>query len=102
MIKVTPEYTGGGIYVFLGEIDGKGFIADDTCFDVRILDIDPTKCDEDVVFDPKWQESHLLRDLQEPETRSFFMNMLKWVINNNPDGNYQMNDMIKIMNRLRG
>lgn len=40
-MKVTPIYTGGNIYVFLGKTENEYFMADSCNFDVTLFDADP-------------------------------------------------------------
>lgn len=85
--SVTPEYSGGGIYLFLGELNnGNFFIADTDCYTVRILNIDPRIGEE--VFQVDYQESHFVKDLDEPDNLLFFLQILKWTLDNFPKGNY--------------
>ena len=116
-VSVDPEYTGGGIYVFTGKlVDGNYFMADTACYDVRIVDTNPTvpddmsddealekygiTRDEDAWASSEWQEAHLVKDLTPDEAVTFFKDMLKWVKANQPDGNYINPDMELIMEEL--
>lgn len=109
-ISVDPEYTGGGIYVFTGELaDGNYFMADTANYDVRIVNADPNIPDdmsdeeawekygitrsEDAWASVEWQEEHLVKDLVPDEAVAFFKQMLKWVEDNDPSGNYLGSDM---------
>ena len=108
---VTPNYTGGGIYVYTGKLkDGNYFIADDTYFgkegdtfspfDIRVVDTDPNKVytDEDgyeytLLDDTYYQEQHFVEDIEEDNAKEFTKMILQWVIDNKPDGNYQIGEM---------
>lgn len=108
---VTPNYTGGGIYVYTGKLKGGNyFIADDTYFgkegdtfspfDIRVVDTDPDKVytDEDgyeytLLDDTYYQEQHFVEDIEEDNAKEFTKMILQWVIDNKPDGNYQIEDM---------
>lgn len=109
-VSVDPEYTGGGIYVFTGELtDGNFFMADTSFYDVRIVDADPSipadmsddevwekygiTRDEDAWASVEWQEEHLVEDLIPDKAVAFFKEMLKWVKKNKPNGNYCEQDM---------
>ena len=106
-VAVEPQYTGGGIYVFLGTLtNGNGFIADTACYDVRILNEDPSKCgikypDEDAFPSVEWQEEHLIEDLKPIEAKAFFIKMLEWIIANDPTGNYNDGDMEYFLNEVK-
>lgn len=109
-ISVDPEYTGGGIYVFTGKLtDGNYFMADTANYDVRIVNENPNipddmsddeawekygiTRDEDAWASVEWQEEHLVKDLVPDEAIAFFKQMLKWVEDNDPEGNYLGADM---------
>lgn len=107
--SVVPTYTGGGIYVFCGELtNGNYFIADNSWFDVRILNGDPTEPTGESYLDipelnwesVEWQEEHLVEDLQPGDARTFFREMLEWVLYKKPYGNYQTGDMEYLMSEL--
>lgn len=97
-VRVNPEYTGGGIYVFTGELaNGNYFMADTSFYDVRVLDADPNlpleESEEDAWASVEWQEEHLVEDLEPKRAKAFFIAMLKWVMNHEPSGNYLVGDM---------
>ena len=62
-VSAEAIYTGGNIYVYMGEIeDGVFFFAmDDMCYDVLFLDADPREADDDA-FQPNWQREHTLKE----------------------------------------
>lgn len=105
---VEPIYTGGNIYIFTGQMTNDNyFIADSSFFDVRILDADPSEVTwENAMFKEyamdsvKWQEEHLVKDLDPTEAVAFFRQMLKWVKANKPDGNYSLCDMTALEEEL--
>ena len=105
--SVEPNYTGGGIYVFTGQVDDNYFVADSPNFDVRLLNDDPNAEAEEDWFDTnvesvEWQEEHLVKDLTEwAACAEFFAEMLKWVKENKPDGNYLMGDMEDIAKEMK-
>ena len=81
--NVKAEYTGGGIYIFLGEFaDGKFFLTDDYGATL-ILDEDPADFDESLY--PEWQEKHLIEELMGPARLSFLNDMLDTLKASNPD-----------------
>lgn len=102
--SVEPCYTGGGIYIFFGELaDGTHFMADSSFFDVRILNEDAS--DNEDAWTAEWQDEHLKRDLTPTEAVAFFKQMFKWVKANEPDGNYNLCDMTTLeeeLNTLKG
>lgn len=101
-VSVEPEYTGGGIYLFTGRLaDGNFFMADTANYDVRVLNADPNEptgmdalgITERNIDSVEWQEEHLVKDLTPDEAVAFFKEMLKWVEDNDPSGNYLGSDM---------
>lgn len=108
---VTPNYTGGGIYVYTGKFkNGNYFIADDTYFgkegntfspfDIRVVDTDPDKVytDEEgleytLLDDMVYQEQHLVEDIEDDNAKELTKEILQWIITNKPEGNYQMGEM---------
>lgn len=117
---VVPNYTGGGIYVYTGKLkDGNYFIADDTYFgkegdtfspfDIRVVDTDPDKVytDEDgieytLLDDTYYQEQHFVEDIEEDNAKEFTKMILQWVIDNKPEGNYQIGDMEEYLSIASG
>lgn len=105
---VEPIYTGGNIYIFAGQMtNGNYFIADSSFFDVRILDADPSEVTwENAMFKEyamdsvEWQEEHLVDDANPTEAVVFFRHMLKWVKENEPEGNYSLCDMTALEDEL--
>lgn len=97
---VVPNYTGGGVYEYIGKLaDGNYFMAFDdyfsvenTMFDIRIVDTNPEDAIEDYGY-ADWQDLHIVKDLNEIEAKEFTIKALNWIINNVPDGNYDINDM---------
>ena len=110
----TPNYTGGSIYVYTGKLkDGNYFIADDgwmeddyRAFSIRIVNADPDNVDDpnqdDIAMFPEWQEEHLVKDLEGKEAKQFTKQILEWIINNKPKGNYQVGDMQDILDYANG
>ena len=104
----VPDYTGGGIYQYTGKLkDNNYFIADDTnCpFNIRILDVDPDIVhtdDEGIEYttfeDVDYQEQHLVEDVDTDKAREMTKAILQWIVNNEPEGNYQMEDIENLLN----
>lgn len=77
---VTTEYTGGGIYIFMGELDnGIYFMCDDMY--INFLNADPRKAGEAVYY-IEWQEEHEA-DF-EVNFPNFFIYMCEWIEANKP------------------
>lgn len=104
MMKVKSaraDYTGGGIYVFTGELtDGNFFIADCSFsagfYGLRIVNNNPENLEESLEVD--WQEKHLVKDVA--RCKGFMKDMFKWIIENRPYGNYLVDDMKYILGNL--
>ena len=74
--------TGGGIYVFIGELtDGNYFLADSDEFCVRILN-DSISWENDDAFYSEWQEERLVEDLDTLERLDFFENLIEYLRKN--------------------
>lgn len=80
-IDVTTEYTGGGIYIFMGKLDnGIYFMCDDMY--ASFLDADPREAGDDAYY-TEWQEKHDVEfDIDYPH---FFLQMCDWIKENKPD-----------------
>lgn len=104
--NVMPIYTGGGIYVYTGELsDGNYFIASDQSFvgdyfDIRIVDENPADYEEDFC-NVTWQEEHLISDVVGGEAREFTIQLLEWVLENHPEGNYQLGDIEAMLDSIQ-
>lgn len=100
--RVYPEYTGGGIYCFMGKLDDNYFLADcdlmASWYDLRIIDVDPTLYDSDDVWQDEWQMKHYVKDVNRCKT--FMKNMFKWIIENKPEGNYLVSDIEDMLRRI--
>lgn len=66
--EVDAEYTGGGIYVYMGMMDdGTFFHALDTdCYDVEFLDTDPREAGDDAFY-AEWQQEHTIKEYCDTE-----------------------------------
>lgn len=66
-------YTGGGIYVGIGQTDdGNWYLADHGFDAVRILNADINLAGDDAWY-PEWQEKHLVYDYQDGEDSAEFL-----------------------------
>ena len=98
--KATAIYTGGGIYLYVGQLaDGTYFLTADDYMDyVLFLDTDPCTCIDDCCYE-QWQSHHRIGDYSKEKALAFKKLVLEWVITNAPEGNYQKNEII---DRLKG
>lgn len=100
--KVTPEYTGGGVYLFTGKCNGEYFLADSDYFDVTFIDADP----DDFEFEDLWEsdffDTHMITYIN-PDSKDstmFFKQMCRWIIDNRPQGNYAIEDIETILENI--
>lgn len=70
-------YTGGGIWLFYGEMTGGKFFLTDDDGNTLILNDSPEDFDESLY--PDWQEKHLFKELRGETRVRFCLNMLKWL-----------------------
>ena len=75
--RAEATYTGGGIYVYTGQLsNGKYFMTADEWEDyVLLLDVDPDKYWDDNGF-VEWQEEHKAGEIYDQEARDFWVKML--------------------------
>lgn len=105
---VIPNYTGGGVYEYKGKLkNGNYFIAGDDNFgkdgktfypiNVWILDIDPDWVDPDDenydIWLSEYLDPHTIRIPNKAEAQKMTKLILGWIINNAPEGNYDMEDI---------
>lgn len=87
----TAEYTGGGIYIYHGELEnGLYFRTADEWQSVSICDADTSTEDADY---SEFFDTHQIDELQGDDYKRFFNNMLVWINNNKPDGNYNLGEL---------
>lgn len=87
----TAIYTGGGIYIYYGQLeDGSYFRACDEWQSISICDADTST--ENADFEEFYHE-HEIDELQFNSYEEFFNNMLLWIIQNKPDGNYNITEL---------
>ena len=72
-------YTGGGVWLFLGEtINGKGFMTDGDNGWTIILDVDP-RTNYEESSDTEWQDEHLREELTGTSNIRFKRRMIRWL-----------------------
>jgi hypothetical protein len=75
--NVHAVYTGGGVWLFYGEMTGGKFFLTDDYGDTLILNDSPENFDESLY--PEWQEKHLFKELRGETRERFCLNMLRWL-----------------------
>ena len=92
MIKyATAQYTGGGIYIYYGQLeDGKFFRA---CDDWEWIEICNTDTSMDAADYCEFYEEHRVNTLFDNQYETFWNEMLLWIIHNVPKGNYCVDEL---------
>lgn len=81
-------YTGGGVYVYYGELEnGLYFRACDGWDWIELCDADTSTEDADYC---EFYEKHTVETLTGKSYKMFFNNMILWIKKNKPSGNYQI------------
>lgn len=94
-LRVEPIYTGGNSYCFIGQTDTGYFLATDAEYDIRMVNTNPWLAPHwDKIWEYDWQKKHIVQDVLHKDALVFFEAMLKWIMTNRPDGNYDMNDIL--------
>lgn len=99
--KATAEYTGGGCYLYTGEIGmGLYFMAATDWVDyVLILNADPSK-DIELSTTEDWQNSHRWAEMTGEDAERFLGEVFDYIIRNAPEGNYCTGDIIEAKAKL--
>lgn len=93
--NATATYTGGGIYIYYGQLqDGTFFRAGDCEDFIEICNADTSKEDADYC---EFYEVHRVKTLNGEEYKAFWNEMLLWIIENKPEGNYQAYELERRM-----
>jgi hypothetical protein len=87
----TAIYTGGGIYIYYGQLDnGLYFRACDGWNFISICNADTSSEAADYCEFYDEFEQYALSD---DRFKTAFNSMLRWIINNKPDGNYCISEL---------
>ena len=96
--NATAIYTGGGLYIFYGQLtDGNWFRAYDEWECIEICDSDTSAEEADYY---EFYEEHTIETLVNDEYKTFWNEMLLWIIHNAPEGNYQVDDLERRMIKM--
>lgn len=95
----TAEYTGGGIYIFYGKLDDGKWFRSCTDWDATFICMSDTSVD-DADYD-EFYEEHLLYALHDDEHKEFFNDMINWIKNNKPKGNYNMTELERLVTPIK-
>ena len=81
--RAKAIYTGGGIWLFYGELDdGNYFLTDDNGF-TYFLNADPSNLDESTYYE--WQVQHLVREVHYEEREEFCDELLDYIFTHPDD-----------------
>ena len=87
----TAIYTGGGIYIYRGKLkNGLFFSSCDTWESIVFCNADTYTDEADFM---EFYDQHQVEEITGKEYKLFFNKMLKWIIKNEPDGNYISPDL---------
>ena len=87
----TAEYTGGNIYIYYGELEnGLWFRTSDLWESIAICTNDTSGEDADYC---EFFEEYMVEELEGIQYKELWNEMLYWIINNNPKGNYLKYEM---------
>lgn len=87
----TAIYTGGGIYIYRGKLkNGLYFSSCDTWESIVFCNADTYTDEADFM---EFYDQHQVEEITGKEYELFFNKMLKWIIKNEPDGNYISPDL---------
>ncbi len=92
--RATATYTGGGIYIYTGQLDnGDYFMSNDSFVEyVEFFNADPYAEFEESCSE-EWQSRHHIGDYSGTDAERFYKEVLKWIIANKPEGNYQVYEL---------
>lgn len=89
--KATAYYTGGGIYIYRGQLtNGLYFSTCDTWESIALCDADADTEDADY---NEFYEAHMVQELTGKAYEKLFNKIIIWIIENAPRGNYQLYEL---------
>lgn len=92
IINATAEYTGGGIYIYYGQLsDGNWFRAGDCEDFIEICNADTSTEEADY---GEFYEKHKVETLVDEEYKTFWNEMLIWILHYEPEGNYSADELV--------
>lgn len=94
VIRANAEYTGGGIYIYTGQLDNGNYFQTSTGWEdyVQELDADPEE-NWDENSDEMWQNEHLVEEHCGDEAMGILRQAMKYIIDNQPTGNYAVGEI---------
>lgn len=99
VLEANAEYTGGGIYRYTAKINADGvtrWLLGSSDWDViYLMDEDPDST-EDSWYN-EWSDAHTVRILADDYYYTALNDMLTWIIENRPSGNYAVGEIKEIL-----
>ena len=94
VIDANATYTGGGIYIYTGQLDdGTFFMTNTEYLDyIMVLDVDPEENWDDNC-DEQWQNEHMVVEYCGSEAIKITREALQYIISNNHRGNYSVGEI---------
>lgn len=80
--SINASYTGGGVWLFYGELNDETYFLMDDYGGVLILDSDPSDLNESVYVE--WQMKYEIKELYKLERQDFCLKVLKLLMKNDP------------------
>ena len=93
--NATAIYTGGGIYIYYGELKNGWFFR--ACDDWNFIEICNSDTSAEAADYYEFYDLHGVLTLAGGDYKTFWNDMLLWVIHNAPKGNYNVDDLEKRM-----
>lgn len=89
--NATAIYTGGGVYIYYGQLtDGNWFRATDCWEEIEICNADTSTDEADYI---EFYDEHSIECIGGEESKTFWNEMLLWIIHNAPEGNYSIDEL---------
>ena len=96
IVKANACYTGGGIYRFTGQLNDKRFVLGNSEWDeLYITDEDPDTTEES--WYNEWCDEHIVETVKDSAYATLMNELIKWILENRPDGNYQASEIEKFI-----
>lgn len=92
--SATATCSGGGIYIYTGQLDnGDFFMSNDDFMEyVEFYDADPYE-ELDEACGEIWQHTHALGGYSGQKAIDFMKSALNWIIQERPEGNYSVSEI---------
>jgi len=97
-------YTGGGIYMYYGKLNNGNHFLCWTDWEEYVLELDADPGTDENIEEAgyeDWQQAHTVRELPVMESYKTLLSALKWIVKNEPVGNYSVSDMERDITDLK-